>query len=164
MKKSDSTAFAVLFALLATGCTSLTGTRTGTMYDRDGVDIIADASEARFAWVKPMSSNERFCLAPDPDTALSTTASSGIDIKLPAKGSTDDQFNASETVKDLAGRTPPIVLLRELMYRACEMSSNTNANTEDTRAIYAQFIQAANQIIAQPSMASGMANNPSPVK
>ena len=48
----------------------------------------------------------------------------------------------------LGGRNPAVLITRELLYRACELSMNLNADSAGTLAIYREFLDIAQRIAA----------------
>lgn len=138
----------LLIPLAVQGCVPLTavkGVDRGQLFDRDGVDTIAASGGARMVFFKKTSSDERFCLAPGPD--VSEAASE--DLNIQALGRT---VKASEGETDvlLGGRSPTVLIIRELMYRACEASINAGASAEDTRTTYLQFLTAVRDLPVTP--------------
>lgn len=126
-----------------TGCaTSPAGNRQSeTLIDRAGVDIIAADSTRQLTYLKERSATERFCRGPGADSM--NTASEGVSVQLPVQGSSVG-LGEQKTLGgvDLGGRNPAVLIARELMYRACELASNTNADAVTERQIYLQFLQA----------------------
>lgn len=125
------------------GCaTSPAGSRQSEiLIDRAGVDIIAADSTRQLTYLKERSTTERFCRGPGADSM--NTASDGVSFQLPIQGSTvglGEQKTLGSV--DLGGRNPAVLIARELMYRACELASNTNADAATERQIYLQFLQA----------------------
>jgi hypothetical protein len=132
----------VLAALALSGCAGSPSTRQGeTLIDRGGVDILASDSTRQLTYLKERSSTERFCRGPGADSI--STASEGVSLQLPLRGSSAGVGEETTTgAVDLGGRNPAVLITRELMYRACELASNTNADGATERQIYMQFLQA----------------------
>ena len=145
------------------GCaTSPAGSRQSEMLiDRAGVDIIAADSTRQLTYLKERGATERFCRGPGADSM--NTASEGVSVQLPIQGSPVG-LGEQRTLGgvDLGGRNPAVLIARELMYRACELASNTNADGATERQIYLQFLQAVVSISkAQVGTgAAGLASDP----
>jgi len=128
---------------LLIGCGSLPGTSDGRseyLIDRDGVDVVAADAGRQLTYFKDHLSKERFCHVPAPD--FSRTAGSGTSVGLPtpAGGAVGVGSNLSKGALDLGGRDPVVLITRELLYRACELATNTNADPATEREIYNKFL------------------------
>lgn len=135
---------ALTFGLGAAGCANLpdSGRRAEALIDRAGVDVIAADGTRQMTYFKDRGSNERFCRGPGADALV--TGSSAIELGLPtrAAGVGEIGSSASRGGLDLGGRSPAVLIARELLYRACELASNTNADAATERLIYRQFLDA----------------------
>ena len=147
----------VLSASVLSGCANSSpgSRRSETVIDRAGVDIIASDSTRQLTYLKERSSTERFCRGPGADAV--TTASQGVSAQIPLRGSSVGLGEESTNgAVDLGGRNPAVLIARELMYRACELASNTNADAATERQIYLQFLQAI-ATISKVQIGSGIA-------
>jgi len=117
------------------------GRRPEYRIDRANVDIVAADSTRQLTYLKDRGSTERFCRGPGADSA--GTASQGVSLGVPlyGAGGTIGESTARGAV-GLGGRDPAVLLARELMYRACELASNTNADAATERQIYLKFLDA----------------------
>jgi hypothetical protein len=136
-------------ALVLFGCASASVVSAGkaeTLIDRAGIDIIASDAGRRLTFIKERNATERQCLAPGPD--FSRTAGGGLSLGLPtpAGGAVGIGENQSHGALDLGGRAPALLIARELLYRACELAMNINADPATEREIYAQFLAAIVEI------------------
>jgi hypothetical protein len=129
-----------VWALLGCANSSPGSRRSETVIDRIGVDVVASDSTRQLTYLKESGSKERFCRGPGADAI--TTASQGVSAQIPLRGSSvgvgEETTNGAV---DLGGRNPAVLITRELMYRACELASNTNADGPAERQIYMQFLQ-----------------------
>lgn len=133
-------AFAV-WALSGCANSPSTSRQAETVIDRAGVDIVASDSTRQLTYLKERGSTERFCRGPGADAI--TTESQGVSAQIPLRGSSVGLGEEStKGAVDLGGRNPAVLIARELMYRACELASNTNADGATERLIYMQFLQA----------------------
>ena len=134
-----------LGALAGCANTSSTSRQAETLIDRAGVDIVASDSTRQLTYIKERSSTERFCRGPGADSV--TTGSQGVSAQIPLRGNSVGLGEESTSgAVDLGGRNPAVLITRELMYRACELASNTNADGATERQIYMQFLQAVTAI------------------
>lgn len=129
------------WALLGCANSSQGNRRGETLIDRAGVDIVAADSTRQLTYLKERGATERFCRGPGADSIA--TSSQGVSAQIPLAGSSVGLGEEStKGAVDLGGRNPAVLLARELMYRACELASNTNADGATERQIYMQFLQA----------------------
>jgi hypothetical protein len=148
-------ALVVFVSLALSGCGSsgLFGEdSSATVLDRDGLDVVLDRSDKQAYVFKDTDGTERFCRSPAPDFAV--TASEGVSLGVSGRGVGED---ASEGALGLGGRNPEVLVARELLYRACELSLNLNADPKTTRAIYTQFLNAIKDIAKSQSGAGDAA-------
>lgn len=111
---------------------------------------LAYPASLRGAYLVPKDSGLKYCAEPAPDTALESVQKLAAAVKgsAPEGPSGELSFNSelSATVVALAGRTQLVLLAREMLYRACEISIN---NPDDTSEIAVQlFNKAADLIVA----------------
>ncbi len=144
--------------LLAGGC-ALTSEETGSkdmLFDRDGVDIVTTNSSRQMVMIKDRVSTERFCRGPEPDSSLATSGS--VSLTMPfATGAKSVGGQKQQESLALGGRNPAVLITRELLYRACELSMNINADPEKTLAIYREFLEIAEKIAATQTQAGSQA-------
>jgi hypothetical protein len=130
---------------LVTGCSSLApGSSYKQITERDGVDIGLIPASYREVYLSPEGSKERHCRAPAPDF----TVQASEQFKLAIPGINDEELDSGEnqSALSLGGRSPLVLISRELLYRACELSSNINADTKTTLSIYQQFLDVLEKI------------------
>lgn len=82
------------------------------------------------------------CAEPPPDVALART----IDLiaKVAYQGATGDlQAKLAEQLAQLGGRTQTVLILRESLFRLCELSINSGLGPADLKNLYTEVVQAA---------------------
>jgi hypothetical protein len=133
-----------MLSLALASCSSMKGVgeETKVMHERDGIDVVLIPESYVATYFTSEISGERHCRAPEPDVTIQS--SEGISLGDGAGDSIG--FNDGEAAIALAGRSPSLLLTRELMYRACELTSNLNTDEEATIAIYEKFLEAITQI------------------
>ncbi len=120
--------------------------KEGVLFERDGVTTILLPSDTREAYFKDPQSFERHCRAPGPDVSIQS--SSGISLGASIIGKSEEISDTSgQTGLALGGRDPAVLLTRELMYRACELVSNLNADKKTTIDIYNRFLTTVEKAI-----------------
>ena len=122
--------------------------------ERDGVDVQLIPAAYREVYFSPATSNERHCRAPDPDFTVQAGENITLGATLPSGDADSVGLGSTQTATTLGGRTSSVLITRELMYRACELSSNINADSEGTLAIYKSFIDAIERIVSKDTPAT----------
>jgi hypothetical protein len=92
----------------------------------------------------PPNSNLRLCKAPAPDV-LSGQGSS-ISFAAPSlPGATGNTASVGSNFEAavLGGRSPSVLIARDYIYRACELSANLNLSKEETLQVYQMFLEKA---------------------
>jgi len=134
--------------LFLSGCAGITPEpeKEGKIYERDGVSTLLIPSDTREVYFKDSRSFERHCRAPGPDVSIQS--SSGISLGASIIGKSEELSDTSgQSGLALGGRDPAVLLTRELMYRACELASNLNANKKTTLYIYNRFLKTVEKSI-----------------
>ncbi len=153
----------IFCAFVITGCASAPGTSIHKVIERDGIDALLIPAEYREVYFSPQNSLDRHCRAPDPD--FTVQASDSVSLGLSALGAGkqgDVGMGSGQAALGLGGRSADVLITRELMYRACEMSSNINADAQATIAIYERFLQAVENIAnVQTEVGTGSASDSS---
>lgn len=120
------------------GCIGLSGHKAPAVTSADGLYIASYPADHRgsIIWNNPNGS-EWVCAQSQPD--VDQTRSDGIALDDGAIGSTLG-FNDSTGAVSLGGRSPSVLMTRDLLYRACELSANTGQDPERAIAIYERFL------------------------
>lgn len=133
--------FCLMLATLLAGCgtiAKLAGNddKGHAIYDRQGLDFLVEDASKKTTIIKDNNSLERFCRSPNPDFASGTSSSVTLGLTHgPSIGT-----GSGVAIDALGGRSPAVLLTRELMYRACELALNLNANEALTKEIYWKFL------------------------
>jgi len=123
---------------LLAGCGTFFGkTDKGhAIIDRNGLDLLVEDASRKTTIIKDRDSLERFCRSPNPDFASGQTSAVSLGLgNGPSVGT-----SSGAMIDSLGGRSPALLITRELMYRACELSMNLNANTDLSKEIYWRFL------------------------
>ncbi len=134
----------VILLVLEGGCATFApASKTEKVIERDGVSALLIPSEYRDVYFIPKGSRERHCRAPGPD--FSVEASDGVNLGLgspvPGMGKGSVGFDSGQAALSLGGRSADVLLTRELMYRACELTANLNSNNKESKEIYYRFLK-----------------------
>ncbi len=133
----------LIFALMLSGCGTfdvLTSAdkknKDHHLYERQGIDILVESSSLKTTVIKDKDSLERICRSPNPDFA--SGQSSGVSVGL-SQGPTIGASSGA-MIDSLGGRSPAVLITRELMYRACELTLNLQATPDLSKEIYWRFL------------------------
>jgi hypothetical protein len=129
---------AMLVSALAS-CSSMSGAdKEKVMVERpNGTDIVLIPENFVASYITSGANNERNCLAPAPDVADSSADS----LKLGDAAGDTVGFTHGVTATGLGQLSANLQLAREMLYRACELTSNLNTDLEDTKTIYNSFLK-----------------------
>lgn len=101
-----------------------------------GLQVFTVPEGERVMLIKSPDDVERVCSPRESDEGLSV--SEGLSFALPSGGSVGEEVG--DRAVGLSHPTAIVLLARELLYRACELSLNLDADAEETRAIYERFL------------------------
>ncbi len=136
----------VLFFLIAIGllqsCVGAKGVRDkGKLYTREGTDVITIGVDRRVAFLRSNKEDDCQCLAPPPDAMLFSSFGMSLSSTL-LKGTQEGIGEKSGSdIMALGGRTPLVLISRELMYRACEFTTNQKLSKVDAMKVYQDFLR-----------------------
>ena len=133
--------FCLMLATLLAGCgtiAKLVGNddKAHAIYDRQGLDLFVEDANKKTTIIKDKNSLERFCRSPNPDFASGATSAVSLGLgRGPSIGT-----SSGAAIDSLGGRSPALLITRELMYRACELALNLDADVALSREIYWRFL------------------------
>ncbi len=104
------------------------------------VQAITYPSDVRGAYVIQREDGVKVCAEPAPDVALDSlqklTAELSARLAPTEEGKAKVSSELSAKVVQLAGRTELLLLARELLYRACELSNNAHVDDRTVVELY----------------------------
>ncbi|WP_223788808.1 hypothetical protein [Marinicella meishanensis] len=119
----------------------------------DGIGIVSNHPDVINTYIQPVGNQSVICLEPDPD--YSSAFQGGFSVGATAGGDSGNiSGSQGETVVTAGGLSPLVLLAREMLYRACELSMNTNASPEQQIAIYQTFLKSI-ETISQAATGTG---------
>jgi hypothetical protein len=152
----------MIFLLSISGCSTLDPlissdkkVRDHHLYERSGIDIIVENASLKATVLKDKDSFERICRSPNPDFASGQT--SGVSVGL-GQGPTIGTSSGA-MIDSLGGRSPAVLITRELMYRACELALNLQANPDLSKEIYWRFLTTIELAIKSQTVAGAQGNS-----
>lgn len=121
----------VFFLLLLNGCGTLGSKSSSTIYDRKGVDVFVEPSTGISYLLTDEGTHDQFCMAPPPD--LSDVKGSSDSLSVKGVAVTND---TALSVATLGGRSPAVLISREIMYRTCELYVNLKMTKQETILLF----------------------------
>jgi len=115
--------------------------------DLGAIDSITSTSDIQMALVKSHGDSERYCAARQSDVADTRSVGTSLGVSAPSTGDSISE-GSSQGALALGGRSPAVLIVREMMYRACELSLNLNADSDETLKIYKMFMDEMKAIAA----------------
>lgn len=133
------------------GCAGIPAEPHGKLFERNGVSMVVIPGSSRETYFSDPKSMERHCRAPSPD--LSLTASEGVSLNAPSLTGTRGGVSEDESVGalSLGGRSPAVLISRELLYRACELSNNLNLPADQSLKLFREVMATITRISATQS-------------
>ncbi len=143
--------------LALSGCAALKPAPEGKVFERGGVSMVVVPSGSRETYFSDPRSLERHCRAPSPDVSL--TSSEGVSLQLPSPAGRGVGLgeDLSAGALGLGGRSPSVLISRELLYRACELSSNLNLPRDQSLKLFQDVLAAIIKIAAEQTGAGAAA-------
>jgi len=137
-----------VLALLVSGCVTSPGSNVNDLKERKGVSALLIPAEYREVYFKDIHTKERYCRSPGPDFSVQSSdgTSVGVSSPVPSIGEEKVGFGSGQSAFGLGGRSADVLLTRELMFRACELTSNIDADKETTIAVYKRFLETVEKL------------------
>lgn len=109
-----------------------------------GLEVLTVPEGQRVMLIKSPDDVERVCSPRESDQGMSVRE--GLELSLPgATGGAIGEEAGTQAVA-LSHPTAVVQLARELLFRACELSLNLDADPAETRAIYERFLVALESV------------------
>lgn len=123
------------FCIFLVGCSAEQPFLLSTPFETD--KVLSSTSSVRQTFVRG-DEGPIICTSPSPDTGFSEN--SDIDfslniLQLSNTGESSEAYEGRDEI-ELSGRTPSLLITRELFYRACEFSKNFALDKEQALALY----------------------------
>lgn len=138
-----SISFSALALLVASGCAANPFEDRIDVASAGGLDVITYNSELDVAVQRANGAEGRYCLSPGTDA---------VPIQSGALALSDRQIGASGAAGDgaatLGGRSPAVLIAREVMYRTCEFSLNNDMTPAQALSLYQQALSTVQAIAA----------------
>jgi len=133
-------------AFLATGCTSPFEPKPVEV-KLDGQKLISNTASVKNTFILDADSPLIICAEPPPDASFNQDTDLDITVALIAAGGDkggDDDEGSEES--EMAGRSPGVLLARELLYRFCEFSRNYKVEKDVAIELYKQNLDIIREV------------------
>lgn len=131
----------IIFSLTQIGCSNVSRENNLKIQSiPEQSSIVYANAEHRMMMISDPKSFRRFCAEPAPDASISITDSESEKVDVLGK---EEKMGdtTSEVASSLGGRNSTVLLARDILYRACELLANTNANFMQSREIFLQSLK-----------------------
>lgn len=136
MKLRASVLCATVALVGLSGCAEFYEPTTRTTRFEPGT-ALSHTSSLTSIYVRDGKSHYITCTQPPPDTAFDTGESANMAISLISlQGGDSGGESADAEEAEMAGRTPAVLMTRELFFRACEFSQNYGLGKDEALALY----------------------------
>lgn len=117
-----------------------------------GLEALSVPEGQRIMLIKSPDDVERVCAPRESDEGHSV--SQGLNLSVPGSGLKIGE-NVGDQAVPLGKPSTAVQLARELLFRACELSLNLNADHQETRDIYERFLTALETIVSNLGSSAG---------
>jgi hypothetical protein len=117
--------------------------------DPDQRSFVTSSAETTTTYLNAEGDAHQFCAGVSPDATYSESSSGGFSLSfLNFGGAPSNEVISEENSGDeMVGRTPALLLAREILYRACEMSKNAGLSSEQQIDIFLRTMETASAIL-----------------
>ena len=141
-----------LSALLLVGCTGFSPKGEMTGFTQEGVLFASPSLDKTL--VRDPKNHKKICMGRGADALYETSESANFSLSLVSVANTQgdsvgETDNAGE--EEMMGRTPAVLLARELFYRACELTNNAQLGSKEAVKIFNSVLKVVGQGWAKES-------------
>lgn len=112
------------------------------------INALITTADHQVAYLKPFGSLGRMCGKRSADAVATDNSGVTLGFTVPGQaGSIGEESGRGEVT--LGGRSPAVLITRELLYRACELTNNLNMNEQTTIHVYKMFLESLQIITKQ---------------
>ena len=114
--------------------------------------LISSSAAVSSGLLRDSDDIKHYCASVAPDATFNETVSEGASISMFNFGrSSPEKEVVSDGIKEtqMVGRTPAVLVSREILYRVCELTGNRSLTNEETLKLYEKSIEAIVQLASQ---------------
>lgn len=136
----------VVLAALS-GCGALRGPEaTASVFDRDGTDVVIDHQNGISYHITPAATREKVCRSSQPDVVVGSSEAISESMPLKALGGEQASVSSQFDAVNLGGRSPAVLIVREILYRGCELAANHALTADQSLALFRESLDKIVQI------------------
>lgn len=135
MKRVFLCSFLVLSMLGVGGCASVYEPKPSST-SLVSEQIISSTPSLRHLLISKENSKLIYCSEPSPDATFSQEESMNFSFVSNTTGNDSSGESEGSGEGEMEGRTPAVMMTRELMYRLCEFSRNNKLSKEEAISLY----------------------------
>mgnify|MGYP003674643151 CR=1 FL=1 len=136
-------------ALVVAGCGTLGSQNSATVYDRQGIDVVIEPTTGNSFVLTDEKIRDQFCMTPPPDVIDSKNSSGSLSVKGVSLSE-----GTGLSLTGLGGRSPAVLISREIMYRTCELYVNGRVTKEESFSLFKSSLDRVVEI-AKAQIAQG---------
>jgi hypothetical protein len=127
---------------LLTNCTTLERPKPTGHLIKDQTFVQQTAGQSFIRMTDKNGTAIHTCTMPQPDATFSVTTEEGMGLAI---GSEEATMGSSEA--EMVGRTPTVLMSRELFFRTCEFAVNYNLSKKEATDLFNKTLQANNTTV-----------------
>lgn len=156
MKNLQTAILGAAVVTLLSGCGSFrTPEARSTIYDRDGTDLVIDHQSGISHTFKAANDIERDCRSPSPDVVVGSSKSFNESVPLRIMGNEQASGSSQFDTATLGGRSPAVLIAREILYRGCELASNYQLSVDQVLLLFKDSLEKIVLITQVPAQSAG---------
>jgi len=138
----DKTGLAFLVCVLSglVGCAGIAEPKVQSV-PLNADSLFSSTGALNTSTVQRAGSDFVVCMGPGADVAFDQSDSSNISISLISRGSDSDGLTNTASEVELTGRTPSLLMARELLYRTCEFSKNFQLSKKEATQLFIETLK-----------------------
>ena len=90
--------------------------------------------------VRGKTSDYRICSQPPPDAAFDQSEGGSVNISMIGRTTDSASDNEGSNDVEMSGRSPGVLIAREMFFRACEFSTNFNLSSDEATKVYLETL------------------------
>ena len=130
-KKTINILISLFIVTLLTNCTTLERPKPTGHLIKDQTFVQQTAGQSFIRMTDKNGTAIHTCTMPQPDATFSVTTEEGMGLSI---GSEEATMGSSEA--EMVGRTPTVLMSRELFFRTCEFSVNYNLSKKEASDLF----------------------------
>ena len=134
-----------VLSIVFIGCSARTELEVKEV-QRSGMDAVIMDNSAKVTYIKEHGHVERFCASRESDVQKTSSQGLALGFSAANQGESIGEGSTSGALS-LGGRSPAVLISRELMYRACELTMNLNTDTKTSVEVYKMFLDSISNIV-----------------